>query len=109
MKPLYVTFAMAGFLLASPVGAQANCIGSGTSLCTLCTVPIVAPGTPDISHACGEPWVDLQAAFLIPSGPNASVHGVGCTGGLGPTRGGPPPNVALCCVRNRLPGSGPPC
>ena len=94
MKALYVTLAMAGFLLSSAVVAQAH-----VSACTLCTVPI-NPAThhPDTSMACGGTWPDFQAAFFSPSGSHALVLGAGCQGNLADTRTGQPPNVALCCV-----------
>jgi hypothetical protein len=93
MKPLCTTFAMAGFLLSSALAAQAH-----VSACALCQVP-VARGQVDLKGACGGSTPDFQAAFLIPSGPNAVIQGEGCNGQFQQSRGGPPPNVALCCAR----------
>jgi len=95
LKPLFVTFGMAGFLLSSAAVAQAH-----VSACTLCTVPInPATHKPDTTMACGGTWPDFQAAFFSPNGNHAQVHAAGCTSGLDDTRTGPGPNLALCCVK----------
>lgn len=112
MKPLYVTFAMAGLLLSSALGAQAHFIGSGASLCTLCQVPIKGNQSIDPKTACSSlnpkppvtldnsPWVDFQGAFFTGTGNKILIHGPQCVGEVSAPGSY---TVALCCIQNIIP------
>jgi len=105
MKPLYVTFGMAGFLLSSALVAHAWEVGP--SLCTLCLVEEDVAKDPKALKCSNPnatsktPWTDFQGLFHQGGGP-VDIHGPGCTGevtNITNTKGG---FIALCCVPNNF-------
>lgn len=93
MKPLFVTFGMAGFLLSSALVAQANSLQCPTvDACTLC------------ADQCGGGWPNNEGSFQG-TGNLTKVRGKDCTGTVGTVTKPGNTDIHLCC----RPVASPPC